>query len=81
MKTSETSVAVASAIKAEIRGLENPIAPNVRAIRRDYSRKLRASDGEFVLAVAREVYGLRNHSWVALELIRYHEPALSLISV
>lgn len=80
MITTEDSVAVASEIAAELRGLKDPIVPKIRAIRRAYSRRLRESDGGFVLAVARQLYGVLDDSWVALELIRHHEPALSLIS-
>jgi len=70
---------VASEIEATIRSLEKPIVPNLRAIRLDYSKKLSESDGEFVLEVARRLNELPDHSWVGLELVRYHEPALNLI--
>lgn len=76
----EDPIALASEIEAEIRGLKDPVVPKVRAIRRAYSRRLRTSEGELVLAVARHLYGTLDARWVALELIRYHEPALSLIS-
>lgn len=66
---------VAAEIDAEIRGLQAQNTPNVRAIRREYSRKLRQADGAFVLELARELvfnYGYRGFPY---ELIRYHKAA------
>lgn len=78
--TTDDATAVASEIDAEIRDVVDPNVPRLRAIRRAYTRRLRDSSGEFVLAVARRLHHVHGHRWVALELIRYHEPALGLIT-
>lgn len=70
---------VASSIDADIRRLDVRNTPNVRAIRRDYSRRLEGSDPAFVLAVARALLEDYGHRWVACELIREHTGAFELM--
>jgi 3-methyladenine DNA glycosylase AlkD len=69
------AAAVAAAMAAEIRALPLRNTPNVRAIRRAYSLKLRGEEPEFVLAVARELLTAHGQRWVAYELIRHHPGA------
>jgi 3-methyladenine DNA glycosylase AlkD len=66
---------VAAALDAEIRALTLRNTPNVRAIRRKYSRQLKEASPEFVLDLARvllEDYGYRG---VPYELIWGHKAA------
>jgi 3-methyladenine DNA glycosylase AlkD len=66
---------VAAEIDAEIQALAVQNTPNVRAIRREYSRKLRQADGAFVLELARELVTNYGYRGVPYELIRYHKAA------
>jgi 3-methyladenine DNA glycosylase AlkD len=66
---------VASRIDAEIRALPVQNTPNVRAIRRKYSRKLKQADPKFVLDVARELVKTYGYRSVPYELIQSHGEA------
>jgi 3-methyladenine DNA glycosylase AlkD len=66
---------VAAEIDAEIQALAVQNTPNVRAIRREYSRKLRQADGAFVLELARELVTNYGYRGVPYELIRYNKAA------
>ena len=66
---------VASEIDAKIRALPVQNTPSVRAIRRQYSRKLRKAKPEFVLEVARELLETYGYRGAPYELIRHHEAA------
>jgi len=71
-----TSVSeVAARIDRDIRALPVRNTPNVRAVRRRYSRECRDADGPFVLELARELLERYGHRWVAYELVRDHEEA------
>ncbi len=65
---------VASAIDAEIHALSNPNTPNVRKIRRKYTKLLKLAEPDFIMVVARELLNTYDHRWVAYELIR-EQPA------
>lgn len=67
--------ALANSIDAEIRALPVRNTPSVRAVRREYSRRLRGADPGFVLALARELLENHNQRWVAYELIANHKGA------
>jgi 3-methyladenine DNA glycosylase AlkD len=66
---------VAARIDAEIRGLSLRNTPNVRAIRRKYSRDLQTAAPSFVLDLAKALLSTYGHRSVAYELIRYHADA------
>jgi 3-methyladenine DNA glycosylase AlkD len=70
---------VASRIDAEIRALDVCNTPNVRAIRREYSRAYKEADAAFILDVARALLENHGHRWVACELIRDHQAAFGSI--
>jgi 3-methyladenine DNA glycosylase AlkD len=70
---------VASEIDREIRALADRNVPNVRAIRRRYSRELKADPGEFVLEVARTLLAEFDQRSVAYELIAGRNEAFALI--
>jgi len=67
--------ALAADIAAEIRALPEANTPNVRAVRRGYSRELKKADAALVLDLARELLGRYGHRWVAYELIAAHPGA------
>jgi 3-methyladenine DNA glycosylase AlkD len=66
---------LAAAIDAEIRALPVQNTPNVRAIRRKYSRLLGPARPAFVLAVARELLASYRYRGVPYELIASHRAA------
>lgn len=66
---------VAARIDAEIRALDVRNTPNVRTIRRRYSRAYRGEDAAFILEVARDLLKVYGNRWVAYELLRNHEGA------
>jgi 3-methyladenine DNA glycosylase AlkD len=71
--------AVAAQIAKEIRALPVRNAPNVRALRRRYSRQLRSAPAGFVLDVGRELLARHGQRWVACELIRNHRAAFEQV--
>lgn len=77
---------MARRIARKIESLPDRTVPTVRRLRRKISKQLDGASGERVLEVARELHRLEGegkvdpaHRWVALELIRSHEGALSLV--
>lgn len=72
---------VASAMNAEIRALPVQNTPNVRAIRRNYSRQLKQADPAFILNLSRELLGSYGRRWVAYELVQSHKTAFQSIGV
>ena len=70
---------VALKIDAEIRALPVRNAPNARAVRRKYSRKLKQTNPEFILDLARELLETYGQRWVACELIQNHRAAFQRI--
>lgn len=66
---------IASAIVSEIRALPVQNTPNIRKIRRRYSRKLKDADPILILDLAREMAANFGFRWVGFELIYRHEAA------
>jgi len=50
--------------------------PNLRRIRKKYSKKLDNTAPEHILDLARYFINNYNYRWIAFELIRYHKTAL-----
>lgn len=69
----------ALAIDREIRDLSVRNVPNIRAVRRKYSRMLKAEPPTYVLQLAKELFNNYGHRWVAYELINNHPEALRCI--
>ena len=66
-------IKVASAIDAEIKALSVRNTPNMRAIRRKYSRVLKQVSPDFVLRLARKLCKVGDYRWFAYELIQCHK--------
>lgn len=66
---------VAAAISTEIEALDIRNTPNVRAVRRRYSRVYKDADPEFILELARKLAESYGYRWVACELVRDHKVA------
>ena len=71
---------VASGIVADLQALPVQNTPNMRAVRRKYSRKLRQTAPEFILDLAREFLENHRHQWIAYELIQNHRAAFQSIA-
>ncbi|HKQ02000.1 MAG TPA: DNA alkylation repair protein [Actinomycetes bacterium] len=72
-------VPVAAEIDREIRALPAQGVQPVRAVRRAWSRRLRAAPGEAVVAVAMAL--VDRQRWVAYELLSHHPGALGRLGV
>ena len=70
---------LSAAIDAAIRALSQADVPHIRAVRKKYSTQLADAGAGFILDLARRLQRRYGHRWVAYELIRYHEAALSAI--
>jgi 3-methyladenine DNA glycosylase AlkD len=66
---------IAARLDAEIEALPVKNTPNVRAIRRRYSRDLKHAPAALILDVATHLIQSHGHRWVAYELIRRHRAA------
>lgn len=66
---------IAARIDSDIRALPERNTPNVRAIRRRYSRAHKQASGAFILDLAWELMETYGRRWVAYELIREHPEA------
>ena len=66
---------IAAQIAAEIEALPVQNTPNVRAVRRRYSRQLREAEPALILELARELCFTYGYRGVPLELIRYRQGA------
>jgi 3-methyladenine DNA glycosylase AlkD len=67
--------AIAAQFDAEIQALPIQNTPNVRAVRRRYTRRLKGAEPDFVLDLARELIDRYGHRWDTYELILYHDRA------
>jgi 3-methyladenine DNA glycosylase AlkD len=65
----------ASRLDAEIEALPLRNTPNVRVVRRRYSRELEQAPAAFILDLATELIETHSHRWVAYEHIRNHRAA------
>jgi 3-methyladenine DNA glycosylase AlkD len=79
-KTGARPSRVSSMIVADLRGLSVQNAPNMRRIRREYSRKLENESAQFIHGVARELLKKPDHCWIAYELIRNHRAAFQSLA-
>ena len=71
--------AIAAEINARIQDLTVKNTPNLRAIRRRYTRSLGEANASLVLAIARELLDRHGCRSVAYELILHHRDALQWI--
>jgi 3-methyladenine DNA glycosylase AlkD len=78
--TMMTDVAqVAAAIDAEIAALSARTTPNMRAIRRKYSRTLKAASPDFMLRLATKLCASDGYRWFAYELVQNHKAAFESV--
>jgi 3-methyladenine DNA glycosylase AlkD len=70
---------IASQIDAEIRALPVRNTASARAVRRQYSRKLKPAKPTFILELAKELIEKYDQRWLAYELIRNHKATFQKI--
>lgn len=70
---------IAAAIHSQLQSLAVKNTPNVRGVRRSFSRALRREDGHVVLEVAHELRRGHGYRSVPYELILAHRGAFSLL--
>jgi 3-methyladenine DNA glycosylase AlkD len=75
----DTAAQIAARLNTEIEALPVKNTPNVRAIRRRYTRELKHAPAAFILDLARELLRTYGHRWVACELVRDHRAAFRSI--
>jgi 3-methyladenine DNA glycosylase AlkD len=71
---------VASQIDAEIYALPVRITATARAVRRQYSRKLKQANPAFILNLAKELIEKYDQRWLAYEFIRNHKATFQKMS-
>jgi 3-methyladenine DNA glycosylase AlkD len=76
MKAVSLKSSMAVEIRARIAALPDRSTAPVRAVRREFSRRLAKSSASEVLAVARALLG-SGTKWVAYELVQHHSPAMA----
>ena len=67
--------ALADELDRQIRALPEQTVEAIRAVRREWSRRLRQASGRDVVALALALVG--RHRWVAYELVYHHPQALA----
>ena len=72
---------VAKEIFDDIQKVQVKNTPNLRRIRKIYSKKLENAAPGQILNFARYFINNYNYRWIAFELIRYHKTAIKLIGV
>lgn len=65
----------ATEIASSINALPQRNTPNVRALRRNFSKRLAGADPDFILALAHELIDRHELRWVAYELVADHKAA------
>lgn len=82
-RTAIESRAVADALIEALRGLPRRDVPSARAVRREYTRRLRTAEPQLVLAIAQRLVdsGGGIERFVAYELIAHHPSAPTLLTI
>jgi len=70
---------MARTIISEIRALPVQNVPNIRKIRKKYSRLLQDADPGYMFELAREIFHSYENRWISFSLIRYHPAAFRKI--
>ena len=82
--TRETTTAIAADIAdrivADVDTLSIRNTPNIRAVRRQYSREIRGRRPDCVLYIATRLIETRKLRWVAYELVRFHKATFETLT-
>lgn len=78
--TPETAFEIADRIVSDVDALELQNTPNIRGVRRQYSREMRHWEPDFVLNVAIRLTETRQLRWVGYELVRFHKATFDTLT-
>ena len=78
--TPVSAVIIADRLLADVEALSKRNTPNIRAVRRQYSREIRGCQPELVLGLAAQLIETRRLRWVAYEIVRFHKPTFESLS-
>ena len=79
MRDAKRANEIAAAIHSQLQSLTVKNTPNVRSVRRSFSKALRREDGHVILEVAHQLRRQHGYRSVAYELILAHQDAFSLL--
>ena len=79
-ETTISAADVADRLLADVDALAKQDTPNIRAVRRRYSREIRGCQPDLVLGLAMRLIEARRLRWVAYELIRHHKPTFEMLT-
>jgi 3-methyladenine DNA glycosylase AlkD len=73
---------IAEEIAGRLRQLQGRKTPEIRAMRREFSQRLKSASAGEVMGIAEKLLSSpgNHHRWVAYELIYHHGPALSQVT-
>jgi len=77
----EKIATLATEIDAQIQALPVRNSPNVRSVRREYSKRLRNAPRDFVLALTMALVHTHGYRGTAYELLAYHKPTFNSLTV
>ena len=73
LATTVSAADISDRLLADVEALSKRNTPNIRAVRRQYSREIRGCQPELVLDLAVRLLETSRLRWVAYELIRHHK--------
>lgn len=73
LATTVSAADIADRLLADVEALSKRNTPNIRAVRRQYSREIRGRQPELVLDLAVRLLETSRLRWVVYELIRHHK--------
>jgi 3-methyladenine DNA glycosylase AlkD len=73
----ETTLSDVHQVAAAITALSARTTPNIRRIRRKYSRTLQPASPDFMLRLAKQLYAIDGYRWFAYELLQRHKAAFA----
>ena len=79
-KTAVSSADIADRLLADVEALSTRNTPNIRVVRRQYSREIRGHQPELVLDLAIRLLETSRPRWVAYELVRFHKPTFEALT-
>ena len=71
---------VADRFLSDVASLSKQNTPNIRAVRRQYSREIRGCRPEFALDLAFRLIGTNRLRWVGYELVRFHKATFETLT-
>ena len=78
--TTVSAAVISERLLADVDALPRQNTPNIRAVRRHYSREIRGRRPDLVLDLATRLIETRRLRWVAYELISHHKPTFESLT-